>query len=434
MTEIQKDRSSLGFLRKPRGEAFPSPFNRVQVDENGAVTRYAVNNLNHAARTRGDGEQRSCESAGRLARAPLGQRKAQYIQVGQFAPTHDRNGNLSGMGQWLYRYDAINRLVFASNGTTIAKFFYDAKNRCVARSYQSTGSALAAPGSTLTLNTYDNWNLIEERDGSGAQQARYVHGRKIDEIIVIVNKHGTFYPHHDVLGNVTMLTDRFGRLVERYTYSVTGQVAISDASGEILAESAVGNRWMFTGREWLQEVGLYDYRNRIYSAELGRFIQMDPIRFLAGDVNIYRYCGNGFVSRVDPDGRLWSWAAVFLGAAAGAVSGYIEETVDFAFYGDPWEWENVATSTLAGAAGGAILGAFTGDISAAVVATVLGGAFIEGYIEGAIPDNGWSDAWDWLTEGHSDGESTTVTSITYGPLTVVAYSEAGSSTWQPWGE
>jgi len=256
---------------------------RVAPNAPPVVTRYAVNNLN------------------------------QYTQVGEFAPTHDRNGNLSGMGQWLYRYDAMNRLVFASNGATTARFWYDAKNRCVARSYQSSGSALLAPSSTLTLNTYDTRNLIEERDAGGAQVARYVHGRKIDEIIVMVNRHGTFYPHHDVLGNVTMLTDQHGRLVERYTYSITGQVAISDATGTTLTQSAVGNRWMFTGREWLQEVGLYDYRNRVYSAELGRFLQTDPIRFSAGDVNIYRYCFNMLSTGRDPFGLEWwnplSWTS-----------------------------------------------------------------------------------------------------------------------------
>ena len=174
MTEIRNSSSSLGSHPKPRGEACAVRFNRVQADENGVVTRYAVNNLN------------------------------QYIQVGQFAPSHDRNGNLRGMGQWLYRYDAMNRLVSASNGQMTAKFYYDAKNRCVARIYNGT----------LTLNTYDNWNLIEERDAGGAQVARYVHGRKIDEIVVMENRHGIFYPHHDVLGNVTMLTDQHGRLVE----------------------------------------------------------------------------------------------------------------------------------------------------------------------------------------------------------------------------
>ncbi len=249
---------------------YDSVGNRIEVAVDGKVTRYSANALN------------------------------QYTQVGQFIPTYDRNGNLSGMGQWIYSYDALNRLVLASNGQMTAHYFYDAKNRCVARSYQQVG--LTGSKSTLTLNTYSNWNLIEERDGSGAQIARYVHSQKIDEIIVMTNRHGIFYPHRDVLGNVTMLTNKDGRLVERYTYSVTGQVALSDASGQMLAQSAVDNRWMFTGREWLQEVGLYDYRNRVYSAELGRFVQTDPIRFMANDINIYRYVGNGFVSRTDPSG------------------------------------------------------------------------------------------------------------------------------------
>jgi len=59
---------------------------------------------------------------------------------------------------------------------------------------------------------------------------------------------------------------------------------------------------MFTGREWIAEVGLYDYRNRVYSVELGRFLQTDPIRFDAGDVNIYRYVGNGVTRLKDPYG------------------------------------------------------------------------------------------------------------------------------------
>ena len=64
----------------------------------------------------------------------------------------------------------------------------------------------------------------------------------------------------------------------------------------------VSNRFLFTGREWLSQVGLYDYRNRVYSAQIGRFLQTDPIRFSAGDVNIYRYCGNEPLNWVDTYG------------------------------------------------------------------------------------------------------------------------------------
>jgi RHS repeat-associated protein len=61
---------------------------------------------------------------------------------------------------------------------------------------------------------------------------------------------------------------------------------------------------LYTGREFLKEAKLYDYRNRVYSAELGRFLQTDPIRFDAGDGNLYRYVGNRVTVWIDPDGTI----------------------------------------------------------------------------------------------------------------------------------
>jgi RHS repeat-associated protein len=54
--------------------------------------------------------------------------------------------------------------------------------------------------------------------------------------------------------------------------------------------------------QWITELGLYDYRNRVYSAELGRFLQTDPIQFDAGDVNLYRYVKNYVTRLIDPFG------------------------------------------------------------------------------------------------------------------------------------
>ncbi len=66
--------------------------------------------------------------------------------------------------------------------------------------------------------------------------------------------------------------------------------------------NAYGNRFLFQGREWLADLQLYDFRNRLYHPELGRFIQPDPKHFEAGDYNLYRFCHNDPINRSDPTG------------------------------------------------------------------------------------------------------------------------------------
>jgi len=108
---------------------------------------------------------------------------------------------------------------------------------------------------------------------------------------------------HPIVSRVTRSrASAGGRRRTKYTYDVFGQPTILDGSGAPRSASAYGNRFQFTGREWLAELGLYDYRNRMFSPMLGRFLQPDPIGFLAGDVNIYRYCGNNASNMKDPFG------------------------------------------------------------------------------------------------------------------------------------
>jgi RHS repeat-associated protein len=87
-----------------------------------------------------------------------------------------------------------------------------------------------------------------------------------------------------------------------YYSDAFGTPTFKDANGTPLAGTTTATRFLFTGREWLAALNLYEYRNRTYSAELGRFIETDPIRFKANDVNLYRYVANTPVSSVDPMG------------------------------------------------------------------------------------------------------------------------------------
>jgi RHS repeat-associated protein len=71
---------------------------------------------------------------------------------------------------------------------------------------------------------------------------------------------------------------------------------------DMFSADPYANRFLYTGREFLKEANLYDYRNRVYSPDLGRFLQTDPIHFDAGDGNLYRCVGNSSLNWVDAFG------------------------------------------------------------------------------------------------------------------------------------
>ena len=65
--------------------------------------------------------------------------------------------------------------------------------------------------------------------------------------------------------------------------------------------SDVANPVTFTGRRYDDDTGLYYYRNRIYHAQLGRFISRDPIGY-SGSFSVYAYVGSHPIQRQDPFG------------------------------------------------------------------------------------------------------------------------------------
>ena len=73
---------------------------------------------------------------------------------------------------------------------------------------------------------------------------------------------------------------------------------------EQLGAPLVAWQHLFQGLKFTEATRLGYVRNRDYSPSLGRFIELDPIGFDAGDNNWCRFVGNGPVGAVDPSGMI----------------------------------------------------------------------------------------------------------------------------------
>jgi RHS repeat-associated protein len=117
------------------------------------------------------------------------------------------------------------------------------------------------------------------------------------------------YALQDANWNTTALVNAGGTVQERYTYTPFGQVTFRDGSGSTLSSSAKDWVFLHQGGEKIA-AGNFEFRNRVYSPSLGRWLSNDPLGFEAGDQNWYRAIGNNPGNGLDPSGldEWWFWS------------------------------------------------------------------------------------------------------------------------------
>jgi RHS repeat-associated protein len=219
--------------------------------------------------------------------------------------TYDADGNLKHDPAYTYAFDEENRLTNVTRNSDMAlvgQYEYDALSRRVQKVANPAGV------STTTLYFYDDARIIEEQTTGGATQATYVYGNYVDEILTMDRGGQTYYYHQNALWSVEAVTNSLASTVERYSYDAYGFVAVTDGAFNPIPQnpwgtphSAIGNPWMFTGRQLDEETGLYYYRARYYDPAKGRFLERDPAE-ASDDVNFYAYVADRPTLMLDPSG------------------------------------------------------------------------------------------------------------------------------------
>ncbi len=232
--------------------------------------------------------------------------------------TYDTDGNLTsisdGTSTTQYIFNAENRLISVepetpSDGDTKVEFVYDYMGRRVKKEvyiYQAGNWELDAEG----LFIYDGWNLIEELVTRNSQlETRYfVWGLDLSQslqgaggiggLITAIEGVDSYQYFYDGNGNVGQLINTAdGSIVAHYEYDPYGNEL--KATGP----EAQNNVYRFSTKYFDEEVNLYYYGYRYYSAELGRWLNRDPIGEMGG-INVYRFNYNSPIDKFDYLGLL----------------------------------------------------------------------------------------------------------------------------------
>jgi RHS repeat-associated protein len=194
--------------------------------------------------------------------------------------TYDANGNLTSDGLNSYHWDARNRLIGISGGSSAA-FAYDPLGRRSSKTINGVSMQFL----------YDAHDIAAEIGGGGLG-AIYLRNLKMDEMFAFLRWDGSYFSVYDGLSSTLVLTDQLGSPVVQYAYEPFGKTQNSDP--------AFTNAIQFAGRE-NDNTGLYYYRARYYSPVRQRFISQDPVG-IAGGGNFYRYARNNPMRYTDPRG------------------------------------------------------------------------------------------------------------------------------------
>jgi len=232
----------------------------------------------------------------------------QLLSDGIYNYTYDDEGNLTRRTEiatgkvrdfvWDYRnrlISVVDRNTVGSAATQQVDYVYDPQNQRIAKVVDLDGDGAMSP--TTTQFVYDRGNVLLEFTGTPIPSVRYLHGPEVDQVLAqeVVSTGSVVWHLTDHLGTVRDLVNNSGTVVNHFTYDSFGQI-LSQTS------STVDTRYKFTGREFDAEIELYYYRARYYDAKVGRFIGQDPLKFAAGDANLYRYVANEPLSFTDPSG------------------------------------------------------------------------------------------------------------------------------------
>ena len=217
---------------------------------------------------------------------------------------YDASGNPTTYRGYTMTWNG-RQLATATNGTNTISYSYDENGIRTQKTVNGVVTNYNYHGSALISQVTDNDTLLFSYDTAGNAAA--------------VNYNGTYYYYvRNGQNDIIRLIDGDNNTVVEYAYDSWGTPL--STTGTLASTLGAQNPFRDRGYVYDAETGLYYVISRYYDPEIGRGINADNQLSKGSDLtglNLFAYCGNNPVNRIDPTGEAWwHWA---LGAAVVAV-------------------------------------------------------------------------------------------------------------------
>ena len=288
--------------------------------------------------------------------------------------TYDNIGNPTSIG---------NKTLTWMNGRELA-IYSDGTNN-ISYKYNQNGIRTSKTINNITTNYYvEGRNIIfEERNGT---MLYYLYNG--DELLGFIYNNNTYYYHKNLFGDIIGIYDSNYNEIVTYKYNSWGVIKnITDNSNINLG---IINPFRYRSYYYDEETQLYYLNSRYYNPVIGRFINADSYvstgQSFIGN-NMFNYCGNNPVNRLEITGNFWELALIC--TAIGALYGIVGQGAYNAVAGN-----NITDGWLAAGFGGAVggfmsvvapeyifIGALYGSTAGASINYIQGKTTTEEYID-----------------------------------------------------
>lgn len=241
--------------------------------------------------------------------------------------------------------------------------------------YNDSGKRIRKTVNGVTTDFYLDGSAILMQTSSDGSRIDFFYDDK-GNVFAMKYQNEMYFYRKNLFEDILGILDSHGTELVKYEYNSWGKLLnLTDYSSNGLGRK---NPFRFKGYYYDEELGMYYLNSRYYDPEVGRFISPDTTDILEVqddlyDKNLYAYCDNNPVMRIDSSGAVWHLA---VGAVVGVATQFVADVGIGLATGSSFG-EVISSLSLvdyaAAAIGGAIAASGIGFAGAVVANATLGG-------------------------------------------------------------